>query len=216
MRDPAPPVRSGFSLTRTERMAQRKQRLFQAGVTIVGSEGYANAAVWRITELAEVAQGTFYNYFASRQELLDQLLPRLGMEMLQFIRERVRGVEQPLALETARFQAFLDFIGQTPHFIRILHEARLFAPAGYEKHMRDVAADFLRTLRDRNPVFSPEELEIVAKILAGAWNYLSYSLIQGGDTRHAGGALLSAYRKFISSGISARAPVPLSAQQSSA
>ena len=55
---------------------------------MVGKYGYAEASVARITEEAGVAQGTFYNHFENRQELLDQLLPKIGTDMVYFIRER--------------------------------------------------------------------------------------------------------------------------------
>lgn len=39
------------------------------------------------------AQGTFYNYFASQQDLFDYLLPELGGELLDFNPgERGRGI----------------------------------------------------------------------------------------------------------------------------
>ena len=44
---------------------------------IVGELGYAGASVALITARADVAQGTFYNYFESRQDLLDQLQLRV-------------------------------------------------------------------------------------------------------------------------------------------
>ena len=58
---------------------------------VVGAEGYAHASVAKVTALAEIAQGTFYNYFASQQDLFDQLLPELGTELLDFIRTRIAG-----------------------------------------------------------------------------------------------------------------------------
>ena len=69
-------------LTRAERNDEVKKRLFDAAAKVVGRLGYAEASVARITELAEVAQGTFYNHFENRQELLDQLLPTIGLQMV--------------------------------------------------------------------------------------------------------------------------------------
>ena len=43
----------------------------EAATKIVGKYGYAEASVARITDEAGVAQGTFYNHFENRQELLD-------------------------------------------------------------------------------------------------------------------------------------------------
>src|SRR5271169_1219255 len=78
-------------LSRAERNDEVKRRLFDAAAKVVGRLGYAEASVARITELAEVAQGTFYNHFENRQELLDQLLPTIGLQMIDFIAERTNA-----------------------------------------------------------------------------------------------------------------------------
>src|SRR5438094_5496428 len=75
-------------LNRVERNAWTKQKIFEAATRVVGKYGYAEASVARITEEAGVAQGTFYNHFENRQELLDQLLPKIGIDMVRFIRDR--------------------------------------------------------------------------------------------------------------------------------
>src|SRR5437773_12549216 len=75
-------------LNSVERNAWTKQKIFDAATKVVGKVGYAEASVARITEEAGVAQGTFYNHFENRQELLDQLLPKVGTDMVYFIRER--------------------------------------------------------------------------------------------------------------------------------
>ena len=79
----APEAASGklTKLNRVERNAWTKRKIFDAATKIVGKFGYAEASVARITEAAGVAQGTFYNHFEHRQELLDQLLPKIGMDM---------------------------------------------------------------------------------------------------------------------------------------
>ena len=75
--------------TRAERSEATRRALFHAAAEVVGEVGYGDALVSRITARANVAQGTFYNYFASRQDLFDQLLPSLGSSMLEFIQDRV-------------------------------------------------------------------------------------------------------------------------------
>ena len=65
-------------LTRAEKSQKIKRDLLAAAAKVVGKVGYSNAQVSRITALANVGQGTFYNHFASRQDLFDQLLPTLG------------------------------------------------------------------------------------------------------------------------------------------
>ena len=62
-------------LTRVEKSEETRKALFDAAAKIVGKHGYEGASIARITSRAKVAQGTFYNYFTTRQDLLDQLLP---------------------------------------------------------------------------------------------------------------------------------------------
>src|SRR6201996_3680687 len=89
-------------LNRVERNAWTKQKLFDAATRVVGRSGYAEASVARITGEAGVAQGTFYNHFENRQELLDQLLPKIGHDMVEFIRART-GTAHAAQQEIERF-----------------------------------------------------------------------------------------------------------------
>src|SRR6202040_2246397 len=130
-------------LNRIERNAWTKRRIFDAATKIVGKYGYADASVARITEKAGVAQGTFYNHFENRQELLDQLLPKIGIDMVQFIHART-GTAQTARQEIERFSAFFDFIREVPEFLRILNEAEFFAAAGYQKHLDNISIAYVR------------------------------------------------------------------------
>src|ERR1700694_2528984 len=133
-------------LNRAERNAWTKRKIFDAATKIVGKYGYAEASVARITEEAGVAQGTFYNHFENRQELLDQLLPMIGTEMVRFIRERT-GTAHAARQEIERFGAFFDFIREVPEFLRILNEAEFFAPVGYQKHLDNISTAYVRILK---------------------------------------------------------------------
>ena len=105
----ATPANSGkvTKLNRVERNAWTKRKIFDAATKMVGKHGYAEASVARITEEAGVAQGTFYNHFENRQELLDQLLPKIGIDMVRFIRDRT-GTGHAARQEIERFAALPD------------------------------------------------------------------------------------------------------------
>jgi AcrR family transcriptional regulator len=133
---PEPAPAKVTKLNRVERNAWTKQKIFDAATRIVGKFGYAEASVARITEQAGVAQGTFYNHFENRQELLDQLLPKIGMDMVHFIRART-GTAHAARQEIERFSAFFEFIREVPEFLRILNEAEFFAPIGYPRQYFD-------------------------------------------------------------------------------
>lgn len=204
----APEATSGkvTKLNRTERNAWTKRKIFDAATKIVGKYGYAEASVARITEEAGVAQGTFYNHFENRQELLDQLLPKIGIDMVHFIRERT-GTAHAALQEIERFGAFFDFIREVPEFLRILNEAEHFAPIGYQKHLDNISTAYVRILRRARQAgaiddFSDEEFEAIVHILMGARGYLSrrYSY-SGGAVVAVPDHVISAYQKLITRGL---------------
>lgn len=117
-------------LTRAEKADMIRNDLFHAAAEVVGEHGYLNAMILMITQKARVANGTFYNYFESRQDLFDQLLPGLGREMLQFIAERSATGADEFEREVQRFAAFFDYLDKYPEFYRILYEAEVFAQIG--------------------------------------------------------------------------------------
>jgi AcrR family transcriptional regulator len=205
--------------SRAERKEDVKRRIFLAAAKIVGRDGYAEASVARITAKAGVAQGTFYNHFASRQALLDQLLPAIGRSMLDFIRQRVNGAASEQERETERLRAFFDFLREVPEFPRILNEAEFFAPAGYARHFAVIVAGYLRVLKRARAErtiadFSDEELEVLVHILLAARAYLGrrYAFV-GNRVREVPEEVFSAYEKILTQGIfgtsagTVRAPV---------
>ena len=193
-------------LKRVERNAWTKQKIFDAATKLVGKYGYAEASVARITEEAGVAQGTFYNHFENRQELLDQLLPKIGIDMVHFIRERT-GTADAARQEIERFSAFFEFIREVPEFLRILNEAEHFAPIGYQKHLDNIATAYVRILRRARLAgaivdFSDEEFEASVHMFMGARGYLSrrYSYA-GGKVTAVPDHVISAYQKLVTRGL---------------
>jgi len=174
---------------------------------VVGKYGYAGASISRITARAKVAQGTFYNYFESRQDLLDQLLPALGRQMLAYIAAEVGTCTNEREREERRFRAFFQYLTETPEFYRILNEAELFAPKGHREHLKNIASNYKRALeralaKGELPGYAPDELEAVVFILMAARSYLSLRYAYwDGKVKQAPDVMLRAYAKFVNHGL---------------
>jgi AcrR family transcriptional regulator len=200
------PIGKQQKRTRLERNAAIHQRLLDAATQVVGRVGYAEASISEITKHAGVAQGTFYNHFASRQELLDQLLPKVGRDLLAFVERHAETFPTERQREEARFRAFFEFLKKVPEFQRILNEAEWFAPAGFQAYFKVAAKGYVRALRRARAAgeiqsFSDAELEAMAYTLMGARQYLSqryvYSPTQILEVPE---VVLSAYSKLLSEG----------------
>jgi AcrR family transcriptional regulator len=207
--------RSGYNVKRAKEIAKKtraqkseeaRTALFQAAAEIVGQYGYADASISRITQRANLAQGTFYNYFASRQDILDQLLPALGTEMLAYIRERAIGGKTFLEREERAFRAFFDFLKKVPHFLRILNEAEISAPKAYHRHLQNVSKSyvrFLRGARDRGEVANlpDDELEALAYVMMAARGYLGVRYAKPNGKGQVPEYVMRAYTYLIANGL---------------
>ena len=198
--------------TRAQKSEEARTALFQAAAEIVGEFGYADASISRITQRANLAQGTFYNYFASRQDILDQLLPTLGTEMLAYIRDRAIGGKTFLEREERAFRAFFDFLKRAPHFLRILNEAEISAPKAYHRHLRNVSKSYVRFLqgaRDRGEVanLADEELEALAYVMMAARGYLGVRYAKPNGKGNVPEHVMRAYTFLIANGLTGSAVV---------
>jgi len=193
--------------TRAERGQRIREALFNAAAQVVGEMGYQGASIALITQRAGVAQGTFYNHFESRQDILDQLLPTLGLEMLKHVHDRARHGKTLLEQEELGFRAFFSFLREREFFFRILNEAESFAPKGHRAHLEQVAHGYVRFLarareRGQLPAFEERELEAIAFVLMAARSYLAWRYFYGQERQdEVPDWVVSTYMKMVSNGL---------------
>lgn len=195
--------------SRAEKSEAIRRALFLAAARVVGEHGYAEASIARITERAEVAHGTFYNYFASRQDLFEQLLPELGRLLLAHVTEAVASAIDPISREQTRLEAWFGFLTRHPEFYRILNEAEVFVPEVFRRHVETLGTGYVRALkraRDGGLLqhFTPDELEPIAYILLAARSYLTLRFSAPDDRGRVPPSVLSAYQKLLSHGLFGR------------
>lgn len=198
--------------TREERSEEIRSALFHAAEEVVGAYGYRDASIARITERAGVAQGTFYLYFESRQDLFDQLLPHLGLELTQYLRERVRESSDIVDVEEQGFRGFFEFLQFNPSFFRILNEAEIESPKAHAVHFERLRSGYMRSLRrswekGELPGFEERELEVLAYVFMAArsYLYLRYSKTEDGP-RPLPDWVVRAYMKLVQGGLAYGAP----------
>lgn len=159
--------------SRAERTRDVREAIFRAAARVIGEYGYAESSVNRITELAGIAQGTFYLYFESRQALFDELLAHEGRDLLLAMREAVKGAKNFYEVEERGYRAFFAYMRAHPWMFRVLKEAEVAAPQAHRRYLslmigyytaslkRSVATGEIRRYRD-------SELEALAHMLTAA------------------------------------------------
>lgn len=193
-------------LTRTEKNELTQKNLFEAAVKVVGQIGYRDASVTDITTRANIAQGTFYNYFDSKQDILDQLLPELGQNLLEFLGKQV-GDATFLEREEKSIRAYFQFIKDKPEFYRILVEAQVYSPQSFITHADNLIRNYetaLKRTKEKGFLknYSEDEFEVIALILLGARVYLSRQFcFKNGKAAAVPEHVVKTYMKFIAAGL---------------
>jgi AcrR family transcriptional regulator len=77
------------------RKARTRAALLAAGRALYASQGVERTTIAEIAERADIAIGSFYNYFATKEELLDALLEGELARQLELLRRRQAKVDDP-------------------------------------------------------------------------------------------------------------------------
>jgi hypothetical protein len=91
--------------------------------------------------------------------------------------------------------------------LRILNEAEVFAPKGYQRHLDNIATAYVRTLKRERSAgqvddYTDQELEVIVHILMGARGYLSRRYAYTEGSAHAvPDYVISAYEKLLGAGL---------------
>jgi len=114
----APQPGSQEPLNRRERRrVETRERIFRAALKLFAERGFLATAVEDITEAADVGKGTFFNYFPTKEHILDALgeLQLAKLEAFAHhadsrglsIRQLLRGAARALAEEPGRSPALV-------------------------------------------------------------------------------------------------------------
>lgn len=195
---------------RAEKARRARQALLDAAAEVVGEYGYTGASIARITERANLAHGTFYNYFEDRQDILDQLLPTIDSRLLAAVETDIAQARTAIEAEDAGFRAFLNFALENPAFSRIVDEAGAGAPRARKAHFQRLSERFHGILhagwkRGELPGYDEDELQTLAYILMASSNWLAMLHSRPGMTNLRDPADIAAtYLKFLKGGMNHR------------
>jgi AcrR family transcriptional regulator len=81
---------TGLISRRDKKRSETKQRIFAEAMRLFAEKGYQSTTVDEITEAADVAKGTFFNYFQTKEAVL-QDFARLQMSRIEQARDEMKS-----------------------------------------------------------------------------------------------------------------------------
>jgi len=154
---------------KTSRGERTRQRLLVAAERQIGARGFAETSVVSITQEARVAQGTFYVYFRSKEDVLRELVQRMGQRLRRALTRATSGVSDRIEVERQGLHAFFAFVRKNRNLYRVVEEAQFVDEAIYRKYYTDFAAGYragLEVAVERGEI-SPGDAEARAWALMG-------------------------------------------------
>jgi AcrR family transcriptional regulator len=164
---------------RRERLRrEREERILEAAATVFARRGYHQATIREIAELSDVADGTIYNYFANKRDLLVAMTRHLVADSVADTLAQFQA-EDDRSYLTAIVGERFDFLERNSAFVRAL--------------MTEVWSD--ETFRDHYLS------QVIAPMLSLMENYLQARIEAGSvrsvDTRVAVRAMAGSFLIFL-------------------
>ncbi len=170
----SPVVSASDKAPRTARGERTLRKILTAALEEFGERGFSEASIVGITGRAEVALGTFYTYFDSKEEVFQALVRDMSAQVRDHVAPALAGAADGLDRERRALAAFLRFAADHKQVYRIIDEAEFVDPEGFRTHYETTAARIAARLGEaaaRGELREDESAiahEVVAWALMGA------------------------------------------------
>lgn len=131
---------------RTERGEATRRRLLAAAEEVFVRLPYQEASIVKITEAAGVAQGTFYLYFAGKQQIFEELVDDLNHRVRSAMAAAASRGRSRREAEQLGFRAFFRFTADHPGLYRVIRQAEFVVPAISRRHYERIAEGYAQRL----------------------------------------------------------------------
>jgi AcrR family transcriptional regulator len=169
---------------RERKKEETRQRLLEAGWKLFREHGYDDTTVAEIAEAADVAKGTLFNYFPTKESLLDQI----GLWRIDLLGDRLLEVQDvpDSALSRIRLmmRAMTHEFTTDPSLARHMFLARVGAPTHRERAHRfgSLMHDLVVQGQASGEIRDDVDAHLIARLLMTCWfHHLSRWFHENGD-----------------------------------
>ncbi len=168
---------------KTARGEATRRAILSAAEQVIGARGFNDASITDITREAGVAQGTFYIYFKSKDEVFAELVVEMGRLLRQALNEATAGAVDRLSAEKEGLRGFLAFVTAHPNLYRIIQEALFVNPDAYRGYFQSFADGYREALAEAEKAgeIRPGDPDVRAWMLMGIAKTLGERAIVWGD-----------------------------------
>lgn len=124
---------------RTARGERTLRKILDAAIDEFGERGFSEGSIVGITQRANVALGTFYTYFDSKEDVFRELVSDMSARVRDHVAPVLKDAKDTLDGEGKALESYLRFARSQKQVYRIIDEAEFADPEGFERHYRTTA-----------------------------------------------------------------------------
>lgn len=127
----------------------KRRKIFNAALQVFADKGFHNTTMDEIAQVSQVAKGTLYRYFNSKEDLLEQLLRTTSRELAVRFSEAF-GAEGDILKQIETFiRSWLIFIEENHVLYRLVQVEGLNAPSGRQTMVYEYLLDDFPLVKER-------------------------------------------------------------------
>ena len=183
-----------------------RRRLLEAAEEVFAEHGYHDASIVKITEACGVAQGTFYLYFESKQQVFDELVLDLNRRVRRAMSEGAAAGTTRAERERGGFAGYFRFTSEHPALYRIIRQAEIVSPHILHQHYERIAEGYVAGLQAAmdDGEITDGDPEVLAWILMGIGEIVGMRWILWGETDAVPDHVFDQMYEFLSRGMGAK------------
>jgi AcrR family transcriptional regulator len=185
---------SRSELRRQREREQRYQTILSAAEKLFAQKGYHQAGMEEIADLSEVSVGTVYFYFKNKEDLIVQMLEKIGYQLRNLLGTEFRNADGTLeGFRRAGIVFFEEFCTKHPEKVAIFFRESAGQSEHLEKRRKKIfdkligdVQQALMRVRDNLGVRYQSEFsaEVMAVSIMGMYERIAYQyLIWGNRSR---------------------------------
>lgn len=162
------------TLKLTKKGLETRNKLLRAAEKVFAEKGFYEASIVNITQEANVANGTYYNYFATKKEIFDELIRDYNRNLRNAIKKEMEKATSHEDAQRRGFKAFFDWAKTRPDLYNLVQQAVVVDQELYRWYYQKIAAGFVKSLTRgiNDGEFKPLDLETVAYSLMSIGQFL--------------------------------------------
>jgi AcrR family transcriptional regulator len=150
-----------------------RERLLASGMRLIGSRAYHEIGVADIARETDLAVGTFYTYFASKEEFFSQIVEQIGRRTRRYLSLQAQTHHSRLEQEAYGVWHFLSYFNHHPEYYAIVREAEFVAKPWVRRYYDAFEAGYMENL----PIQDTDARRTAANFLMGLSHYVGIEVL---------------------------------------